>query len=451
MKLPIEEWAEKNISDNAIEIVNEAAICYKAGAYRSAYLMFYLGFKLTIRERIINASKPDEISDDFWENQIILELTDDDKWENKLNTIIQATTNNSTKEIGKVFKFTNFNRIKNRYEYWKNIRNSCAHAKEELITAATVEQFWNYMQDDLAEYYVLGGKKYLLDKLCWIYKYFYSAGEDYLRKILKDIASVYKDKVKECFSEFYNNEHMNVFKKESDYEFWKTIIDFNDDNIINGLIDFLYDDVELFLEQYTKFPKLFIFMISRHKSFIQEQIAPMVEKRYYIEEDTFWNIIVDILTTDSRLINLEKVTADYTKFGMIEKIKLNPYQMSILDKYEIFKKFLFNAGEKFFINDADSNWKYYSYSSGMSDDYVEIYFKYIKWDIQIIEKINNAYKELEDNIPTRVNSDSISNGKRRRECYNKIIKKYANEITKVIQDNNELVSDYEYINKVLNP
>ncbi|MEW9939696.1 hypothetical protein AB2T96_19685 [Clostridium butyricum] len=37
----------------------------------------------------------------------------------------------------------------NRYEYWKNIRNSCAHAKDEHINSATVEQFWNYMQDDM--------------------------------------------------------------------------------------------------------------------------------------------------------------------------------------------------------------------------------------------------------------------------------------------------------------
>lgn len=449
MKLPIEEWAENNISDNAIEIVREAVICYKAGAYRSAYLMFYLAFKLTIRDRIINGSKPDEISDDCWNNQIISDLTNDDKWESKLNNIMQATIDNPTKEIGKIFKFNNLNRIKNRYEYWKNIRNSCAHAKEEHITASTVEQFWNYMKDDLAEYYVLGGKKYLLDKLCWIHKYFYSSEEDYLRRILKDISSVYKSDVKECFNEFYKNEHRNVFNKESDNEFWKIIINLDDDNIINGLIDFLYDNVELFLELYIKFPKIFSIMIMRHKSFIQEQIAPILERGYYLEEDVFWSIIVDILATDYRLIDLNRITNDYKKFKMIDEIKLNSFQISILDKYGVFKKFLFNAGKEFFRNDADSNWRYYSYSSGMSDEYVRKCFEYIQWDIEIIEKINIAYKELEDNIKMRANNDSRLNGITRKNCYNTIINRYKDEIIKVIQDNNKSVSDYEYIDNVL--
>ena len=170
MKLLIEEWGQKSLTGNAVSLIEESIMCYKVGAYRSAYLMAYLAFKTTIRERVIKASKPDCIEDKCWDEQILRPLDNDNKWEETLNNIIAATKENG-QGIGAVFRFTNYERIKNRYEYWKNVRNSCAHAKDEHITSSTVEQFWSYMQDDLPEFYVLGGKQYLLDKLCYDYKY----------------------------------------------------------------------------------------------------------------------------------------------------------------------------------------------------------------------------------------------------------------------------------------
>lgn len=107
------------------------------------------------------------------------------------------------KGIGAVFRFTNYERIKNRYEYWKNVRNSCAHAKDEHITSSIVEQFWNYIQDDLSEFYILGGRQYLLDRLCYDYKYFYIVGKEELEKTFKEISVVYKRDIKKCFEQIY--------------------------------------------------------------------------------------------------------------------------------------------------------------------------------------------------------------------------------------------------------
>lgn len=49
MKLLIEDWSQKNLTENAVDLMEEAVMCYKVGAYRSAYLMSYLAFKTTIR------------------------------------------------------------------------------------------------------------------------------------------------------------------------------------------------------------------------------------------------------------------------------------------------------------------------------------------------------------------------------------------------------------------
>ena len=166
MRIQIEDWADKNLTNNAIELMTEAVMCYKVGASRAAFLLSYLAFKTTIRERVLEAVKPDTIDDKCWEEQIINPLDNDNKWEEKLNAIVAASKQDGKGE-GAVFRFTNYERIKNRYEYWKNVRNSCAHAKGEHITSCTVEQFWNYMQDDISEFYVLGGRVYLFDRLMY--------------------------------------------------------------------------------------------------------------------------------------------------------------------------------------------------------------------------------------------------------------------------------------------
>lgn len=70
MKIQIEDWAEKNLAPNAIELMTEAVMCYKVGAYRAAFLLSYLAFKTTIRERVLMAVKPDTIDDKCWEEQI---------------------------------------------------------------------------------------------------------------------------------------------------------------------------------------------------------------------------------------------------------------------------------------------------------------------------------------------------------------------------------------------
>ena len=136
MKMQIEDWSEKNLTPNAIGLMTEAVMCYKVGAYRASFLLSYLAFKTTIRDRVLMAVKPDTINDKCWEEQIINPLDNDNKWEEKLNNIVAASKQDGEAQ-GAVFRFTNYERIKNRYEYWKNIRNSCAHAKDEHITSCT--------------------------------------------------------------------------------------------------------------------------------------------------------------------------------------------------------------------------------------------------------------------------------------------------------------------------
>ncbi|WZL81841.1 hypothetical protein QBE53_01705 [Vallitaleaceae bacterium 9-2] len=451
MKLLIEEWAENNLNDNAFEMMKEAVMCYKIGVYRAAYLMSYLAFKLTIRERLLSSnSKPDSISEASWNDEVISVLRNDDKWEDCINKMVNTAPDNNKTCLGKIFKFSNREKVKNNYETWKYIRHSCAHGKEENISSATVEQFWNYMQNDLSEYYLLGGEKYLADELYRTYKYFYSLKQMHLNNLLKDISSVYKGDAKKCFNTLYTKEKTCLTTKQNNVEFWHVVFSYPDENISDGFIDLLYEHDEYFLDWYIKYPKLLYIMISRYKTFIQERLAQILEKGYYIEQYQFWNILCDILQIDNNLIDLYKITSDYNKLKMIETINsLEQSKINILEKYKVFNLLLYNAGKDLFNNDSTAQWEYYSWSSGKDDTYIIKCFDYIDWDMDLIEKMENSFDYLKENVKSRSNFDSRHNGNIRIETYEKIIKNSKDKIEETCKNSNIELERFQNINELL--
>ena len=69
MKIPFEEWIlSQEVSNDAKNLINEAIICYKADAYRAALLFSYLCFQTIVRDRMLNAHKPDNIPDGMWKD-----------------------------------------------------------------------------------------------------------------------------------------------------------------------------------------------------------------------------------------------------------------------------------------------------------------------------------------------------------------------------------------------
>ena len=110
MKIEIENWSEKNLTDNAKILMKESVSCYKIGSYRSAYIMSYLAFKQTIRERIITSpTYPECYANSIeWDISVVNLLKSDDKWEDTINDIIEANPRKETgKKYASIFKFSN--------------------------------------------------------------------------------------------------------------------------------------------------------------------------------------------------------------------------------------------------------------------------------------------------------------------------------------------------------
>ena len=85
----------------------------------------------------------------------------------------------------------------------------------------------------------------------------------------------------------------------------------------------------------------------------------------------------------------------------------------------------------------------------MRDEFPEKCFEYVEWDSDIVERINSAYRELEESYNMRENLDSRCNADTRKNSYDRIIAKYSKEIMQIIEDNKKSLNEYEFIKSSL--
>ena len=132
MKLPFEEWIlSQEISADAKDLISEAIVCYKANANRAALLFSYLCFQTIIRDRMLNANRPDNIPEGMW-TDILKKLRNEDTWD---QTVFDNLQRQQPKEI-----FILNDDIRNQITYWKNRRNDCAHSKNNIIGVSHVDE-----------------------------------------------------------------------------------------------------------------------------------------------------------------------------------------------------------------------------------------------------------------------------------------------------------------------
>ncbi len=156
MQLAIEQWlASQPLTRDASDLFRESVICYKAGAYRAALLLGYLGFQSTVRDRILTAAAPTGFPPGQW-TSIQNDLRNDDKWD---PATFDATQNKSNPI------FTIADDIRKQVAYWKDRRNDCAHSKANAISAAHVESFWLFAQSNLPKMVVTGSSQALLARI----------------------------------------------------------------------------------------------------------------------------------------------------------------------------------------------------------------------------------------------------------------------------------------------
>jgi hypothetical protein len=153
----IEKWVDskiKNYSDDSYNLFREAILCYNIKAYRASLLFSYLGFFKYIKELLNKSKKPASFDQGRWDS-ILRNIKLEDKWEEE----ILNSLNNSSNPV-----FNIKDNIRTQIKFWKDRRNDCAHAKDNIINNHHVEIFWTFLKSNLSKITLEGGKQNLLNK-----------------------------------------------------------------------------------------------------------------------------------------------------------------------------------------------------------------------------------------------------------------------------------------------
>ncbi len=156
MKLEIEKFiSEIEFPEAAMSLIEEGIICYKAGAYRSAYIMSYFFFLSVVKYSALESSnisigygrelkkKTDEnFNDEFWERNVF-------------DLIATGKLNSRYFEVSES--------IITQMEYWETLMNDCVHSKGKPFVAAHVKSFWFFIQSTLPEL-LINYRKNLISK-----------------------------------------------------------------------------------------------------------------------------------------------------------------------------------------------------------------------------------------------------------------------------------------------
>ncbi|QWC25127.1 hypothetical protein KJK41_22120 (plasmid) [Bacillus haikouensis] len=236
MRLRFEEWIlTQEVSADARDLINEALLCYKSSAYKASLLFTYLCFQTIIRDRMLNAHKPDNIPQRMWDD-ILKNLRNEDKWDSAVYDNLQRQ---SPKEI-----FLLNDDIRNQITYWKNRRNDCAHSKDNKITISHVESFWTFIRSNLSKIMVNGSRESLINK---IYRHFdvsLTAPNTDISHIINEVP--YAVEENELIS-FYTSIYDHFIDSDGPFwdindsyiDFWEKLFLLNNEKVTNSLVQYM--------------------------------------------------------------------------------------------------------------------------------------------------------------------------------------------------------------------
>lgn len=209
MKLDFEKWLDEQpeILEYKRQVFDDAVNCYKHGIYRPALMLSYIGFLFIVRDRFLQAEKPDlyeQVAWDALKHKVVM----DDKWESELLNILsqQEKRDSANQKIVRTAPFNINDDIRSQIKYWKDRRNDCAHYKSNEITEAHVIAFWSFIKSKLQYITVEGGLQSLLNKIKKFYDISITPANSEIQSLINDVEKlISKDTYQEILTSVFSS------------------------------------------------------------------------------------------------------------------------------------------------------------------------------------------------------------------------------------------------------
>ena len=262
MKIQFEEWVKENsISEDAKNLFYESVSCYRIGAYRSAFIMSYIGLQNILKQRILNASiRPQGITESNW-NSICSKLRDEDTWDSEVSNAVKRTAPNNIFLIPPSTVAI--------YEAFRCIRNTCAHGKSGIISYFQIEHLWSFIQDNYTKFVINGSKQGIIQMIEEHYNPSLTAvGTDPTYIVNNIVIGIKSDEMSDLLETLYQmcvnqrpygNKFSNQWKQ---IEIWDKLMKESNKDIQESIIEFMKnshnEDMDDFITRYPETSDLFL-------------------------------------------------------------------------------------------------------------------------------------------------------------------------------------------------
>ncbi|MEK4353368.1 hypothetical protein MKX41_21295 [Paenibacillus sp. FSL R5-0475] len=309
MKLQIESWAEKTNAFEGIgfDLFKESVACYKIGAYRSAFLMSYLALMQTIKQRVLNFnSKPEHVEERKWRN-FREELEKDRNWEEAVMNIIMMSKPKFIKATkmyeldGRIIRLSNHDEVIDEFKKWRHTRNQTAHAKVGTINSATVECFWNFIQDNLFKFHVNGGLEYYKEAIFKSYRDQYERVTITFKEHLNALptAELNKEELISLWRHLRSNiANLQAINNENLILLWNEILYHSNPLIKSSFIDFVKSSPSIFIRFYSLIPEVLSIILGQTEGhlFKKDTLYTWIKEEInHYENRVFWKLVTEII------------------------------------------------------------------------------------------------------------------------------------------------------------
>ncbi|WP_198516183.1 hypothetical protein [Lysinibacillus xylanilyticus] len=394
MKLEIEKFIEEIIfPEAALGFIKEGIVCYKVGAYRSAYIMSYLFLLNVVKYRALeSATTPNGISQGEWNKRKLL-ISNEEVWENSVYDLIVETENVQGQNQSRYFKISK-TRIA-QMDYWRALRNDCAHSKDNLIASSHVESLWLFTQSILPKLVINGSKEFLMQELGAYFDNVYFNNPNKVEEIVRIIPHLAENNdisslLIEVHEMFRSHSNYNLNKRRA-IEFWQEIEGSTNQQLSNGFNKFITSNNEIFAEFIFLFPDRFV-QCSGKTSIISHFINNDLPDALIFDYPYAVELFLKCL--QNGLIEPEH-SQKYTSYIDSDLRGLKEDQIRLLKRHGYFERF-----KKHIMSDIYNGRSFaYSKINGKSLE-LGYFIKYCIMDdpdnIQIISLLNNTLKTLDN-------------------------------------------------------
>lgn len=159
-----EDWIERNkhnLCEEANALFSDSLKCLKNNIDRPAFLLAYQGMMVSIRYVLQKGAAPQGFTEGEWTKKIT-DITNEDIWDSAVFNIVKQEADANK---GKAAPLHMPKGIRTQFDYWRSLRNTCAHYKNEPFSKAHVIALYSFIQFYLLNISVSGGLQDMITAL----------------------------------------------------------------------------------------------------------------------------------------------------------------------------------------------------------------------------------------------------------------------------------------------